>query len=348
MRRKTTLFMSLLTLGLFFSGFVVFLTPLPFIYHQFKEKDVSIYEIAWPSLLIIAAVYAFGIDFFYQFSEAHPTAYYFVLPIPYLGMAKHFSHSTVMLLGIGTFVMYVALSHLVALGLSQTQKKCFSVMFFSVLGVFGACLLYGLIVVLPQQASFLMAYQTALDEALKTFVETQRQSGLSMGQILAVEAVLRESLKNIFYLMPIVVLFFVSLVYYINTIVAKRFFAVYFPRLRKLKLTLFKTPFVLIWFIIALLFSLLINELIINSTFIFYAVLNCLLGVALVFMFQGIAVFIFILDKKNIQGFARLFVFLFMLILGEVVFLVLLTLGLVDTWFDFRHRDKTKASQKKN
>ncbi|MBU0506658.1 MAG: DUF2232 domain-containing protein [bacterium] len=343
MRRKTTFIMSLLTLGLFFSGFLVFLTPLPFIYHQLKEKDVSIYELAWPSLLLITAVYAFGIDFFYQFSEAHPTAYYFVLPIPYLGMAKHFSHTTVMLLGIGTFVMYMALSHLVAIGLNQTQKKCFSVMSFSILGVFGVCLLYGLIVVLPQYMSFLTAYQTALDEALKQFVETQRQAGMSMGQILALEDILRESLKNIFYLMPIVLLFFVSLVYYINTIVAKRFFAAYFPRLRKLDLTLFKAPFFLVWSIIGLLFVLLINELALNNVFVSYALLNCLLGMALVFMFQGIAVFIFILNKKNIQGFARLFIFLFMIILGEVVLLLLLGLGLVDAWFDFRNRDKTKA-----
>lgn len=64
------------------------------------------------------------------------------------------------------------------------------------------------------------------------------------------------------------------------------------------------------------------------------------LSAALLYFFQGLAVFIYMLEKWNVPSYLRILV-LAILILQSFGILLLTIAGLADVWFDFRHKQHT-------
>lgn len=74
-----------------------------------------------------------------------------------------------------------------------------------------------------------------------------------------------------------------------------------------------------------------------------YTGLNILLVSGLVYCFQGLAVFIHLLDRWKVPGYLRVF-FYFLLIIQSFGLIIITLLGVADTWLKFRSR-KNKPAQ---
>ena len=136
-RHKSALFTTALTLGLYFSGILVFITPLPFLYHHLKYPDRESYKVGWISLMLVAFVYAFGTEFFYGMYQTHPSMVW-MFPIPVIELVQYFSPTAVTVLGLTYYAIYLALAYLTAIALRASSKEIYKILFWTVLGnIFG-------------------------------------------------------------------------------------------------------------------------------------------------------------------------------------------------------------------
>ena len=343
-QRKAAIIMSLLTLGLYFSGLFVFLTPLPFIYFSLKFRKASFVSAVWPSLIIVACLYLLGTDFFYNLYQNHPKAYW-ILPVPFLGLIEHFNHATVMLAGIGYYCLFLGMGFTIVRALLCSQNRVFQTMAWSVLGIFLISLLLGVVAIFPQSDVFFASYHKSTEIMLEQFIATQQQSGASLHQVVSFQSTMKDYAEKTVYLLPFVLLIVVSFLYIFNLLIAKRFYSHYFKELKKTNLTVFRIPFIVVWPVLGVALLLLLNEVLIKTEGLFYFFLNILLSAIVVYFLLGISIGVFLLDKKKIFGFTRLFIYFGVLLLGEVTLFIFAALGFADNWLDLRKLEQDPAQQ---
>jgi uncharacterized protein YybS (DUF2232 family) len=75
-----------------------------------------------------------------------------------------------------------------------------------------------------------------------------------------------------------------------------------------------------------------------------YTGLNILLISGMVYCFQGLAVFIHLLDRWKVPSYLRMF-FYFLLIIQSLGLIIITLLGVADTWFKFRSPKKSPPEQ---
>ena len=107
-KNKTALIVTLIALGLYLSGFLIYVTPLPFIYYQLKYPKEPFTRLAWPAVFAVTLLYVFGTQFFYSIYQANPEMAW-MLPVPLVGLVEFFSAPIVTVLGIFYFGIYVVL-----------------------------------------------------------------------------------------------------------------------------------------------------------------------------------------------------------------------------------------------
>jgi len=102
-------------------------------------------------------------------------------------------------------------------------------------------------------------------------------------------------------------------------------------------LTSWQSPEILIWGVV---FSL--GALIFEGRPIKILALNALLVLGTVYFFQGLAILVHYLHQRGLGPFSRLFGYLMFLLFFKAIALLMVTLGFIDVWADFR-----KLKQKK-
>jgi len=328
--------LSLLALGLFFSGPFVFLTPLPFIYYQLRHKRSPFLSIVWPSVLAVVLVYFLGLDFFHELYQAHPNAYW-LLPIPFLDMVAFFSKPTVIFLGVSSFVVCLVVSFFITKSLLGPKQHVFKRLFWAIFGVFAACVFLGVVVLLPQGDLFIVAFEKALQQGLNEFIAAKESAGLmSVSQIIDFKSQIADYVGRAAYVIPFLVMVSLIILFVVNLIIAKRFFANSFPELKKINLTFFCLPFEVVWVVLALIALMVINEFTADATLLFYIGVNSLLVFAVIYFFSGLAIFIAVLDQKKIFGFLRIMFVVMAILMREFSLCLFVILGFADHWLDLR------------
>lgn len=349
-KNKTALVMTLLTLGLFFSKIFVFVTPLPFIYYHLKYRESDSYSVVWPSILVVVAIYMFGVDFFYTIYQTHPFTLW-LIPIPVIELAKYFTLTTVQIFGITYFGVYLVMSYLISRALISPTQKVFPRLFWSLVGIFVVTGLLTFVLIYPQSELIVSAYRQYVDAGMLQIIEAQEKAGLALEQIVYLKSQISKVADYSFFMMPFIFLTSLSTLFVINLIIAKRFFLLTYKGLEKINLNEFKVPFFVVWIAVGLAVVMIVNEKFIGWEPLFYTTLNLLLSLGIAYFLQGLAISIHFLNQKKIVGLSRLviyfFLIFFVLFMMHAMVLIFATLGFFDNWMDIRKLDKKAETPRK-
>lgn len=337
---RTTIIATLLTLGLYFSGFLIFITPLPLIYLLLKRDQASVLPAILPSLLVVLLVYQFGVEAFWGWYRENPTMVW-LFPVPLVELLEYFSPVAVKIMGATYFMVYVAL----AVGLNhimRNQSQIFTKLFLLVVGIFVVVGLVSTAIIYPHSELLLADFRQYMAAGMEKFIQVQEQSGMDLEQVVYLKSKIGEYVQYSFFMLPFV--YFMALVFLtvMNLAIAKRFFGMHFPQLEKIDLTRFKVPFGFVWFVIGVIVLMLLNEKFLHIEPMYYALLNVALCFGVVYFLQGFAVCVYFLNSKKIFGIFR-FVFYFLLLtMMQTSVFVLAGLGFFENWLDVRKLDSIK------
>ncbi len=161
----------------------------------------------------------------------------------------------------------------------------------------------------------------------------------SLAQVEQLLRVLSELITKAF---PALIVIGTGLVVWINVVISKPIF-----RLGKIRYPEFGrldhwyAPEVMIWGVIGAGFSLFLPISIMKL-----AAINILIVLTLIYVFHGLSIVLFLLNRFKVPGWARTIIYIIMF--AQQIFLFVLVLaGLFDQWVDFRkiHRKKVETSE---
>jgi len=343
--QKTALITSLITIAVYFSGLLVFITPLPFIYHQLKYKNSHFFKLVWPSLLFIVFVYFSSLESLNALYKSTPSLVW-LIPVPFVGLTEFLPKALVASFGIAYYGLFLATAFLVSEALKTTQKMCLKISFWSILGMF---LLIGLIAaafILPNAGVVLTTFREYMTVGFEQFISAQEQAGLSLEKATQLRVYIPQYIENLFFLLPFMLFSIITFLFMINLLLAKRFFSPFFKNLLSINFTLFQIPFEVVWVTLGLVVVALLNQYSFNSSFILYTSLNLLFSLSIPYFFQGLAVLIHFLNRKKVSGIFRLFIYLFLIVMMQTTFIVITALGFFENWLDIRKLDAPKKPLK--
>ena len=157
----------------------------------------------------------------------------------------------------------------------------------------------------------------------------------SLAQVEQLLRVLSELITKAF---PALIIIGTGLVVWINVVISKPVFRlgqISYPEFGRLDH--WHAPEVMVWGVIAAGFSLFLPASIIKL-----AAINILIVLTLIYVFHGLSIVLFILNRFRVPGWARIIIYFIMLV--QQVFLFVLALaGLFDQWVDFRKIGRRKV-----
>lgn len=340
-RDKSPLFLALLTVGLYFSGVFVFLTPLPFVYLLFKRGLSAFYQPVLLTIAIVCAVYFLGLTVLSPLYEKHPNLAW-ILPIPSLGLVEYFSRRIVIMFGLGYFASYLFISFSIAKALSHPEK-IYRYVSGSIIFLFAVTVALNAAIVLPHAEKLIADYRAYMTKAVEQLIAMQDERGADNLELVYLKSNVDELIRYTLYLLPAFLFSSLACLYVLNLVLAKRLFAPFFPSLVRFKLTTFRVPFSFVWCVVATIVVFLLNVKFFNNAPAHFLTVNVLIVICTAYFFQGFAIFMHFLDDKRIFGFMRLGVYMLFLVFLQASMLFFISLGFFDNWMDVRKLDQPAA-----
>lgn len=334
-------------LGLFFSRPFIYLTPLPLVYFLFRQGRSSWSSVILPALAIVIVTYTLGFGTITTLYTKFPSLLWLV-PVPMMEFAAFLPQSTIAIVGIFYFVLFLWVGITIHAALSSPQNT-YRIVLWSLIVTVAVCGLITLVLIFPHAQTVMTSLKDYLAKGLEEFMTAQRESGLALEDIMDLKSNLSEHLSDAIYIMPFAFFLSLTFLFVLNLIMAKRFFTNYFSQLTQINFTVFAMPFFAVWLVVALIAFLLANKLTLNNKILFFANVNVLLVMATLYFFQGLAIVFHLMDKWQIVGFLRFAFLIFLMITLSVEMrftsLAIVGLGFFDAWLDVR---KMNAPTKKN
>ena len=331
---QSVFFLSFLTFALFFSGFLIFFTPLPLIYFHLKQNRIDRYGPALIMLGVVVFIYLLGLEPLQAWYQKYPI-FVWLFPVPGVNLLEFFSKRVVSFMGIGCFVFYIVSSYLISF-IFQDPKKIFHKISYSILALFGMAVLFSLFMALPDPGHIFESYKIYMTRGIQEFITLKDQPGSDQMALTYLKSELPQLVDYSLFLFPAFLLGSLSLIFVLNLVIAKRFFSHPFQGLKKIRLSRFCVPFSVVWCVVASLALLLINFKFFENPLLHFVLLNFLIIMALVYFLQGLSIVVDFFHRKKIVGFLQFLFYFFMLIFFQVVAFSLIFLGFFDHWLDVR------------
>lgn len=327
--------MSILTLALFFSGVLVFLTPLPFIYLALKQQDFRRMITAGSLLFVVVFFfYSFGIESVHNLYRQHP-ALMWLLPVPNASLLEFFPKRIVTFLGSGYFAFHLLSAVLIGRVLMNPDKLFLRIfVIVLVLLIVVGLVFYG--VLGADLAEFFKLYRDYMEKGIAELIALQEKAGGDVVELLDLKSQLPVLVDYTVYMLPSFVLASLAILFVVNLVVAKRLFGPLFTTLGRVDLTRYQVPFFAVWFMILLISVLLINTKILDNRLLHFLSLNLLVVLCVIYFFQGFAVMVAFMDQKQFVGLWRLFFYLSLILFLQPAVLLLIIFGFFDSWLDLR------------
>lgn len=365
---RTLLFPCLVTLGLYFSGFLVFATPVPVVFFVLRRHPKEAVLRFFAVLASVVALIYFGTVFF--LSHAEPLAQQNglgLLPLPSLGLALQLGVLRGGVVGLGHFGLYAVMGFLIARVYQHQNAEAPRFIFYFTTALFVCAGIALLIVIGPHLPHLVDLYRAQTLAGIKDFVGAQEKANVGIEKIVVLRSLIPDVVKHSVYLLPFGFWCYVVCLFLLNLFLFKTYFlrgqqrpslpvnmeskplsstqvkAVQPPVFTLIN---FKMPFIVVWLVIALAGVLLFNARFGHSLFLIYASLNVLAALLFVHFLQGFAVVIHFIDRKQIFGpfrFFAYFVLVFLMMSVPFVLPIILILGFVEHWIDLR-KDKNQGS----
>lgn len=349
---RTFIWSTLLTLGLYFSGFLVLLTPLPLIYHALKRPSDTPLKLLLPSLAVVLLVYHFGTEHLFEFYQANPT-YTMLFPLPMTEMLAYFSPVAVKTMGTTYFLVFGTIGVGLARALNSEQSH-FKRLFWLIAGLFVVVGMITTAIVYPHAELLLADFRQFMNSWLLNLIAMQEKAGADIEQIIHMKSMVAEYVQYSFFMLPFVYFMFLSFLVVLNLVIAKRFFTMHFPFIEKIDLTRFRIPFGFVWIVIVLIMLALLNEKYLHYNPLHYTLLNIGLSLGAVYFIQGFAVVVHFMNTRGIYGLMRLSFYLFIMMMlmfstdmQARMFLIFVSLGFFENWLDIRKLDAKPNSKTK-
>ena len=338
---KSIFFAFILTIALYFSGLLIFLTPLPLVYIILRHGLVPYYATALIALLLVAAVYLFGFEGLQNFLTKNDS-WLLIFPLPFIELAKEFPHTVLRFWGVGYFVFFVLMSYAVAVVLTRPDKGLKLTIIFAIV-LFLGVVVTNLIFISPQADVLITKLRESLTQGLQQMIDLQEKSDDDIATVLYLKNSLAVLVDYTIFLMPAYLLSRIAIVLVLNIILARRFFGRFFPLITRLSFARFRMPFVAVWSMIFLVVAFLLNYKFTQLTLPHFLILNVFIVVAMAYFFQGFVVLDYVLDARKARPFTRFFVYVSIYLLAPIMMTVLIALGFFDSWLDVRKLDHART-----
>ena len=220
----------------------------------------------------------------------------------------------------------------------ERPQQFYKISFQAITAILGVGVLFFLIIILPQKDIIFPKVVEGIRLMFEESLNTQKEAGLELETFLQIKSIQEEYVHQAFVLMPFGYIFWVTLLFAMNSFVIKRFFILNLPRLYNVKINEYRLPFEAVWAFIIFLAMWLVNEYKIHSGLLQFLSMNVLMVLCLLFLLQGLAVFWSFLNYKKIYGFLRLFIYLTCFLFFQPTIFFFLGVGLFDPWVDIRKR----------
>jgi hypothetical protein len=337
-KNKSIAIAVVLMLGLFFSRPFIYLTPLPLVYFLFRQGRSSLSSAVLPAFAIVTVTYTLGFGPITALYTKYPSLLW-LLPIPMMEFASFLPQSTIAIIGIFYFTLFLWVGVTIHAALASPQNT-YRIVLWSLILTVTLCGIIMLVLIFPHAQTVMTSLQDYLAKGLEEFMTAQRESGLALEDIMDLKSNLSEHLSDAIYIMPFAFFLSLTFLFVLNLIMAKRFFTGFFNQLTQINFTVFAMPFFTVWLVVALIAFLLANKLILNHKILFFANVNVLLVMATLYFFQGLAIIFYLMDKWQILGFLRFAFLIFLMIILSVEMrftsLAIVGLGFFDAWLDLR------------
>jgi len=280
----------------FLGPFLGLLTPLPFLYYSTKLGFYQGVKVSALAILTIGLI------------------------------SKLIGHPQVLLLSVELGSLGLALSELFRRRLRLGQTIFFATAFMLIM-TFGFLFFLGLSRNMGPLEMMLNYLQSNLEVVIKAYEEM----GMSQENVIELEALGKALMDSISRFYPSIMIIGAGFAVWLNFVIAKPLF-----RMGNLEYPDFgpmdrwQAPDCLIWGVIASGFAFLLS-----SGGIKLLAVNALIVVLTVYLFHGISIILFFLNKYHVPPWMRIGIYFFIII--QRLFLVVLALaGLFDQWVDFR------------
>jgi hypothetical protein len=328
---KAILISALVTCALFFSGFLVILTPLPLMYATVvRERDAGIYAVVL-SAICVAAVYLFVLP---QSGAATGALAY--LPAPGLGLAGFMPAGFVPMFGIGYFAFFVAISFALSWG-AVKRLPLTTWCGYALLAGAGAIVVFIMTAKLFCDGSLIGGAKAYILHVLDEIVDANQSSGFQSAQLMFLTDNTERVVHSILEVLPALVFVYAVIAVAINAVLGRKFIKARNSMVGVPSVIRFRLSDWLIWALIASGGLFFLNSYFVHSAPLRTAALNGLIGMGVLYFLQGMAVTAYFLQRIKFT-LVRTIAYIAIIIFLQTVSVVLVVLGIADVWADFRLR----------
>lgn len=331
---RGALWLGLISLALYLSGLLVWLTPLPVLYAYRKGQLRSMVAILIPALLL-AVIYEGLVPYFSENYGAEQALKIFFW-VPGLGLAAPGQSWNPAVFGIVYYLFFALIGAL--LGEFEPQPYRMTRLVGQTVGIVGLCLLSWLLV---YTAGHWADFVQGLEAYFVRLLEEITKAPAGNEEMELQWSLIRSHAPSIaFYavrLLPAMVLNMLIFVAWLNVVVARRLFgakAAWFPSVGNLQRWRF--PFAGVWILIGFALLLVLDIYVVQGEALRLLAINAFLVFGLIYLFQGLAIVAFYLGRWNLSPMLRLLFYSILVLFFQPLSFLLVAFGFFDSWFDFR------------
>jgi len=349
--------LGLISLAVYISGILVWLTPLPLLYAYKRGGARALWGVL-PPVLILAAIYWILMPLSLDRLGAERTLNFFFW-VPGMGISPGDFSWDPAIFGISYFLFFAMMGAL--LGEFETQPYSMTRLVGQTAGILVLALLAWLAVYTwGQWGDFARGLEGYFEQVLREITkvppaneEMQTQWGL-----------LQEHASGIAYyavrLLPAMVLNLVLFVVWLNVVAARRLFgsvrplfsinrpasatepnpgwiglaSPWFPSVGELKG--WRLSFAGVWLVILFAFLWIFDAYVLRIQWLKLTAINAFIVFALIYFFQGLAIVAFYLNRWSLSPLIRLVLYSILILFFQPLSFLLVAFGFFDSWFNFR------------
>lgn len=332
--------MALIACALYFSGFLVILTPLPLMYAFLVRGRNSGYAAAAIAGVGVVAFYAFAMPAAGAVEGALSS-----IPAPGAGLAGFMPEGFLRVFGIGYFAFFSAVA--IALARSAEERRR--------IAVWGAyALSAGAVVVLVTIIAAKLVCQGGLVDGvhafvafvLKEFLNANEAAGVYSAQIASIADNVEGMTAGVVSLLPSFAFVYAVIAVAINIVLGRRFLKARDAGAQVPGVVAFKLPDGVIWAVISCGAVFFANSYFIDSSVLRTLTLNGLICLGVLYFLQGMAVTSYFLQRIRFS-LLRTIAYIAMIVFLQTVSVALIVLGIADVWADFRLRHLRMVHQQR-
>jgi len=336
---RTAVWLGLISLALYLSGLLVWLTPLPILYAYRKGRQLkSLVAILIP-IALLWLVYEGLVPYFSENYGAEQALKFFFW-VPGLGLATPGSSWNPAVFGIVYYLFFALLGAL--LGEFEAQRYRMTRLVGQTVGIVTLCLVSWLLL-------YSAGHWTAFIQGMETYfvrlLEEVSKTPQGNEEMELQWSLIRSNAPSIaFYavrLLPAMIINMLIFVVWLNVVVARRMFGAKLAWFDSVgNLHRWRFPFVGVWILIGFALLLVLDIYVVKGEALRLLAINAFLVFGLIYLFQGLAIVAFYLGRWNMSPMLRLLFYSVLVLFFQPLSFLLVAFGFFDSWFDFRRLQK--------